>query len=86
MTFKFVEIRDKGTFVPALAFRISQADHYLAAGLELMVAVDRPGTGGAQSYLMFVRQYRFDQMPKVLFVSLRGRVTSKLMERHYRWD
>ena len=27
---KFVEIRDKGTFVPALAIRLSGDDHYLA--------------------------------------------------------
>ena len=27
---KFVEIRDKGTFVPALAIRLAGVDHYLA--------------------------------------------------------
>lgn len=27
---KFVEIRDKGTFVPALAIRLAGDDHYLA--------------------------------------------------------
>ena len=27
---KFVEIRDRGTFVPALAIRLSGDDHYLA--------------------------------------------------------
>lgn len=30
MTMKFVEIRDKATFIPAVAFEIGRADGYLA--------------------------------------------------------
>lgn len=30
MTPKFIEIRDRGTFVPSIAFDLTRADHYLA--------------------------------------------------------
>lgn len=43
MTTKFVEIRDRGTFVPALAFSIEGADHYLAR---------RAGFGDRMIYLV----------------------------------
>lgn len=43
MDTKFVEIRDRGTFIPALAFSIEGADHYLAR---------RAGFGARMVYLV----------------------------------
>lgn len=57
------------------------ADHYLEAALELVAAVDRPASEERGTYVMLLRRYRFDHMPKALFVSLRSRVTGKLRER-----
>jgi hypothetical protein len=57
------------------------ADHYLDATLEMIAAVDRPAADERGTYLMLLRRYRFDHMPKALFFSLRSRVTGKLRER-----
>lgn len=57
------------------------ADHYLEAALEMVAAVDRPAPEQRGTYVMLLRRYRFDSMPKALFFSLRSRVTGKLRER-----
>ena len=69
---------DAGTFVSAT--KEIAADHYLESGLDVVVVVEKPGSNHAESYVMFLRQYRFDHMAKVFFVSLRGRVVAKLRE------
>ncbi len=57
------------------------ADHYLEAGLEVVVAIQPSPTGRAPGYVMFIRQYRFDHIPNTFPLYLRGRVVSKLRDR-----
>ncbi|HEY9229030.1 MAG TPA: hypothetical protein VIP11_20430, partial [Gemmatimonadaceae bacterium] len=55
------------------------ANHFLEAGLEVLIVVDRANVPSS-AYWMLLRRYRFDQMPKKFMFSLRGRVTAKLRE------
>lgn len=46
MTIKFIEIRDRATFIPAVAYRVDGGDHYLAR---------RAGFGVGTSYIFITR-------------------------------
>lgn len=67
--------------VTIVATKAIVADHYLEGMLEVIAVVDRVGPKGKGSYVMFLRRYRFDQMPSAFIFSLRGRVTGKLADR-----
>lgn len=56
------------------------ASHYFEAALEQLVAVDRAGSPrGEATYVMLIRQYRFDNLPGVL--NIRGRAKAAVRER-----
>ncbi|HEY5060738.1 MAG TPA: hypothetical protein VII52_04330 [Gemmatimonadaceae bacterium] len=57
------------------------ADHYLEAALEVAVVIDQPFLTGRGVCVMFMRRYRFDQIPRAFGISLRGRVVAKLRDR-----
>jgi hypothetical protein len=56
------------------------ANHYLEAALEVLAVIDRPESGSERVYVMFLRLYRFDQMPKKFMISLRSQVVAKLRQ------
>jgi hypothetical protein len=57
------------------------ADHYFEALFDLTTAIDRPGAPSGQGmYLLVIRRFRFDRMPSVAMVSLKGKVEGKLRD------
>lgn len=66
-----------GTLV---ASKLIYANHYFEAGLETLVAMDRPGAPEeAGITLMLMRRYRFDQLPGGL-LNIRGRVSNAVRD------
>jgi hypothetical protein len=60
------------------------ANHYFEAGLEILAAVDDsaagvPGVANGAT-VVIVRHYRFDQLPHIAFIDLRGRVVARLRD------
>jgi hypothetical protein len=73
------------TYTPADDLRLSivatkqvYANHYFEAGLEIVAAVDDPAGHGTT--VVIVRHYRFDQLPHIAFIDLRGRVVDRLRD------
>jgi hypothetical protein len=63
---------------PLVARKQIYANHYFEAALELTGAFDAPSLpGGPGLYLVSVRRYRFDALPRGLF-NIRGRVRDQL--------
>lgn len=57
------------------------ANHYFEALFDLTTVIDRPtSSGGPGSYLVVIRRFRFDRMPSVAMVSLKGKVEGKLKD------
>jgi hypothetical protein len=64
--------------VSIIATKQLYANHYFEAGLEILAAVDDSVGGG--STVVILRHYRFDQLPRIAFIDLRGRVVAKLRD------
>jgi hypothetical protein len=65
---------------PLLARKQIYADHYFEASLEVSAVFDAPDlAGGPGIYLVSVRRYRFDSLPRG-FLNIRGRVRSQLQK------
>lgn len=75
MTTKFVEIRDRHTFVPALAFSIEGADHYLAR---------RAGFHSRMIYLVILTAQQAAYDPWSWTGSRTFKVAHRWLEEH--WD
>lgn len=57
------------------------ADHYFEALFDLTTVIDRPAAPSGQGiYFLVIRRYRFDRMPSVAMVSLKGKVEGKLKD------
>ncbi len=57
------------------------ANHYFEALFDLTTVIDRPASsGGPGIYLVAIRRFRFDRMPSVAMVSLKGKVAGKLKD------
>ncbi|HEX9487769.1 MAG TPA: hypothetical protein VF976_11925 [Gemmatimonadales bacterium] len=68
------------TAVTVIAAKQIYGDHYFEAAFELLVIVDRPVASAPQGiYLVFVRRFRFDDLPSGLF-NIRGKVIGKLRD------
>jgi len=66
--------------VTVIAAKQIYGDHYFEAAFELLVIVDRPVASAPQGiYLVFVRRFRFDDLPSGLF-NIRGKVIGKLRD------
>jgi hypothetical protein len=57
------------------------ANHYFEAGFDLLAVIDRQRTGGAPGiYLIRLGRSRFDNMPSVPLVNVRGKVVGKFRD------
>lgn len=57
------------------------ATHYFETLFDLTTAITRPAApGGTGMYLVVIRRFRFDRMPRVAMVSLKGKVEGKLKD------
>lgn len=56
------------------------ADHYFEALFDLTTAITRPAAPAGGIYLVVIRRFRFDRMPRVAMVSLKGKVEGKLRD------
>ena len=67
--------------VTLIAAKQLYANHYFEAALDVTCVVDRqlPG-GGAGTYLLVLRRYRFDNMPSGGLINIRGRAIGALRD------
>jgi hypothetical protein len=56
------------------------ANHYFEALFDLTTAITRPAAPAGGIYLVVIRRFRFDRMPSVAMVSLKGKVEGKLRD------
>ena len=57
------------------------ADHYFEALFDLTTVIDRPAYPLEKGiYLVVIRRFKFDRMPSVAMVSLKGKVEGKLKD------
>ena len=57
------------------------ATHYFEALFDLTTAITRPAAPDGQGmYLVVIRRFRFDRMPRVAMVNLKGKVEGKLKD------
>jgi hypothetical protein len=55
------------------------ANHYFEALFDLTTVIDRPGTAPG-IYLLVIRRFRFDRMPSIGMINLKGKVAGKLKD------
>ena len=55
------------------------ANHYFEALFDLATVIDRPGARPG-IYLIVIRRFRFDRMPSIGMVNLKGKVAGKLKD------
>jgi hypothetical protein len=80
-----LRIMHEVTYTPAddpllsiVATKQVYANHYFEAGLEIVAAVDDSAKHGTT--VVILRHYRFDQLPHIAFIDLRGRVVDRLRD------
>jgi hypothetical protein len=54
------------------------ANHYFEALFDLTTVIDRPGASGV--YLLSIRRFRFDRMPSIGMINLKGKVAGKMKD------
>ena len=57
------------------------ANHYFEALFDLTTVIDRPAANGPGGiYLVSIRRFRFDRMPSIGMISLKGKVAGKMKD------